>query len=88
MPKKILVLVSNPKGTSNLDLLPEIRDLKEALRRSVCRERFVIEWEVAKYQSDLRRHILDTKPQIIHFCGHGTQQGLGMAHELVSRFSP
>ena len=76
MQKKILVLVSNPKGTSNLNLLPEIRDLQEALQRSQNRERFAVEWRIAKYQTDLRRYILDVKPQIIHFCGHGTEQGL------------
>lgn len=76
MQKKILVLVANPKGTVNIELLPEINRLKEALRRSVNREQFVVEWEVAVRQSDLRRHILDVKPQIIHFCGHGTEQGL------------
>ena len=74
--KKILVLVSNPKGTSNLNLLPEIQKLKESLRRSHIRERFIVEWEVAVRQTDLRRHILDIKPSIIHFCGHGTEQGL------------
>ena len=76
MQKKILVLVSNPKDMSNLNLLPEIRDLQEALQRSQHRERFAVEWRVAKHQTDLRRYILDIKPQIIHFCGHGTEQGL------------
>lgn len=81
MQKKIRVLVSNPKGTTNLELLPEINQLKEALRRSANRERFVVEWEVAVRQADLRRHILDVKPQIIHFCGHGTEQGLVLGDE-------
>ncbi len=76
MQKKILVLVSNPKGTSNLNLLPEIRDLQEALQRSQHRDRFTVEWRIAKHQADLRRYILDVKPSIIHFCGHGTEQGL------------
>ncbi len=81
MPKRILVLISNPKGTANLDLLPEIHDLQEALQRSQYRERFVVEWRVAKYHHDLRRHILDVRPQIVHFCGHGTTQGLVLEDE-------
>jgi hypothetical protein len=76
MQKKILVLVSNPKGTASLNLLPEIRDLQEALQRSQNQDQFKVEWRVAVQQDDLRRHILDIKPQIIHFCGHGTEQGL------------
>lgn len=59
MKKKILALVSNPKDSSNLDLLPEIRDLQEAIQRSQHRERFDVEWKVAVRQSDLRRHILE-----------------------------
>ena len=66
MKKKILVLVSNPEGTSNLNLLPEIRDLQEALQRSQYRDHFTVEWRIAKHQTDLRRYILDMKPQIIH----------------------
>ena len=79
--KKILALVSNPKGSSNLDLLPEIRNLQEALERSLNRERFSVEWRVAVRQSDLRRHILDVKPQMIHFCGHGEREGLLLEDE-------
>ena len=82
MQKKILVLVSNPKGTSNLNLLPEVGELQEALQRSLNQERFVVEWKVAVRQTDLRRHILDTKPQIIHFCGHGTEQGLVLENDM------
>ncbi len=73
---KILILVSNPTGTSNIDVLPEVRNVEEALRRGQYRERLEIIWKVAVKQEDLRRHILDVKPQIIHFCGHGTTEGL------------
>ena len=76
MSKKILVLVSNPKGTSNLNLLPEIRDMQEALQRSQHSHGFSVEWRIAKTQKDLRRYIMDVRPHILHFCGHGTAQGL------------
>ncbi|NJN85936.1 MAG: NACHT domain-containing protein [Leptolyngbyaceae cyanobacterium SL_7_1] len=81
MQKKILVLVANPRGTSNLNLLPEIRDLEEALQRSQQGDRFSVVWKVAKTQADLRRYILDVRPQMIHFCGHGTTQGLVLEDE-------
>ncbi|PZO48735.1 MAG: hypothetical protein DCF15_17640 [Phormidesmis priestleyi] len=76
MQKTVLVLVSNPKGTSNLNLLPEIRDLQEALQRSQHRHGFSVEWRIAKTQKDLRRYVMDVSPHIIHFCGHGTTEGL------------
>lgn len=76
MKKTILILVANPQGSGSLNLLPEVRNLQEAIQRSLNKERFTIEWRVAVQQEDLRRHILDIKPQIIHFCGHGTKEGL------------
>ncbi len=59
-----------------MNLLPEVRNLQEAIQRSQCRKLFTIEWKVAVQEEDFRRHILDIKPQIIHYCGHGTKEGL------------
>jgi hypothetical protein len=74
--RTILVLVADPQGSNSLNLLPEVRNLQEAMQRSANRERFTIEWRVAVQYEDLQRYILDIKPQIIHFCGHGTKDGL------------
>jgi CHAT domain-containing protein len=75
--KKILVLASNPKKTSLLDLDREIRDIREGLQRSLNRDQFVLETRGAVRPEDLRRAMLEVKPQIVHFCGHGTgNQGL------------
>jgi hypothetical protein len=76
MKKTILILVANPQGSAGLNLLPEVRNLQEAIQRSLNRERFAVEWRVAVQEEDLRRHVLDIKPQIIHYCGHGTKDGL------------
>lgn len=69
--KTILILSSNPKGTSVLDLDREIRDICEGLRRSPNRDQFQIEVRGAVRPEDLRRSLLEVKPQIVHFCGHG-----------------
>jgi len=76
MKKKILVLVSNPEKTKSLNLPLELKKLQESVQRSQKRDYFTVELRFAASQADLRRHILDVKPQIIHFCGHGTEQGL------------
>ena len=76
MKKTILILVANPQNTSSLGLLPEIRNLKEAIQRSVNKDDFEVEWEVAVQEQDFRRHILDIKPYIVHYCGHATKAGL------------
>jgi hypothetical protein len=74
--KTILILVANPQNTTSLNLPLEIRNLQEAIQRSLDRDRFVIELKFAVQQKDLRRYLLDFKPWIIHFCGHGTKKGL------------
>ncbi|MBD2603674.1 CHAT domain-containing protein [Scytonema hofmannii FACHB-248] len=75
--KKILVLASNPKGTSVLALEREIRDIREGFKRADNRDRFQIETRGAVRPEDLRRAMLEVKPHIVHFCGHGTgSQGL------------
>lgn len=73
--KRILILASNPKGTSVLDLDREIRDIREGLRRSLNRDRFDIEVRGAVRPIDLRRAMLEVEPQIVHFCGHGSGKG-------------
>ena len=70
--KTILILASNPKGTSVLDLDREIRDVREGLRRSPNRDEFRIEVRGAVRPIDLSRALLEVEPQIVHFCGHGT----------------
>jgi WD40 repeat protein len=73
--QRILILASNPKGTSVLDLDREIRDIREGLRRSPSRDEFDIEMRGAVRPIDLRRSLLEVKPQIVHFCGHGSGEG-------------
>jgi CHAT domain len=72
---KILILASNPKKDLNLER--EIRLLQEVIERSKNRENLEVEVEFAVQLEDLQRLFLKHKPEIVHFCGHGTgQQGL------------
>lgn len=75
--KTILILAANPKGTVPLRLDEEVREIKAGLQRSRQRDQFVVEYESAARPRDVRRAILDYKPQVVHFCGHGEgQKGL------------
>lgn len=77
MTKRILILASNPKGTDQLRLNQEIRDIKEKLRNSSQGDHFVVNDELAVRIDDLQSTILRDKPRYVHFCGHGTgTQGL------------
>ncbi len=71
MDTKILILAANPKDTSRLRLDEEVREIEDGLQRSKYRDHFTIQSKWAIRLRDLRRTMLDHKPQIVHFCGHG-----------------
>jgi len=72
---KILILASNPRKDLNLDR--EIRDLKEVIKKSQNRQAFEVEDALAVKVGQLQELLFDHRPQIVHFCGHGSgQQGL------------
>jgi hypothetical protein len=79
--KKILFLSANPKRTSHLRLDEEMREIKEGLRRARKREKFLIESAEAIRYRDLGRAILDFEPNIVHFSGHGEENGLAVEDE-------
>lgn len=67
MTKRILILSANPKNTSALDLEIEKREIRNVLKGS----KFYIETRGAVRAGDLQEYLLEIKPQIVHFCGHG-----------------
>lgn len=78
--KKILILASNPKGDLRIDR--EIRDLKKAVERSSQQEQFDVEIQLAVSPKELQELLLEYKPYIVHFCGHGTgEKGLVFENE-------
>ncbi|MEH1850167.1 MAG: AAA family ATPase, partial [Nostoc sp.] len=72
--KTILILAANPTNSSRLRLDEEVREIDEGLRRANKREEFKLEQKWAVRSRDFYRAILDYRPQIVHFCGHGTGQ--------------
>ncbi|MUG96939.1 tetratricopeptide repeat protein [Scytonema sp. UIC 10036] len=70
--KKILILSANPINTNKLRLDEEVREIRAALERAQNREAFELITREAIRIDDLRRTLLDNKPQIVHFSGHGT----------------
>lgn len=70
--RKILLLSANPKGTTQLCLEREMREIKEGLRRSKNRDRYLIDTAEAVRYRDIHRAILDYEPHIVHFSGHGS----------------
>ncbi|MEO0409741.1 MAG: CHAT domain-containing protein [Cyanobacteria bacterium P01_A01_bin.135] len=78
-PIRILLLTANPRlpGYDPLQLGAEVRQVEEALRRSQHRDRYELKTQMATRPKDLSRALLDYRPHIVHFSGHGSgEEGL------------
>ncbi|MEO0898275.1 MAG: CHAT domain-containing protein [Bacteroidota bacterium] len=71
IPTRILFLASNPSSTARLRLDIEQREIKESIKRSSLREQFEFHTSTAARPLDLYRALMEFKPHIIHFSGHG-----------------
>jgi len=71
MVKTILILAANPKNTSRLRIDQEVREIDSGLQRSRKRDNFILKQVWATRPSDFRRAMLEFKPNIVHFSGHG-----------------
>ncbi len=70
--QKILILAALPDG---LRLDREIREIEEAIKRAVKRDLFEIRIRTAVRPQDIRRALAEERPSIVHFCGHGMEDG-------------
>jgi CHAT domain-containing protein len=95
--RTILILAANPKGTERLRLDEEVKKVEQALERSTHRDQFKLVQKWAVTDDDLRRALLDHKPEVVHFSGHGSgvdglnfEDDQGNVHEIpgetLSRF--
>lgn len=71
----ILFLAAEPSELARLRLGEEFRIIQEKLQRSRYRERFKLEPRMAVRPEDFTQALLDVRPQVVHFCGHGTTTG-------------
>ena len=71
MTKRILFLAVNPKDTPRLRLDQEIRSVDEGLQRVRHQGMFILHHKWAVRSKDVRRAMLDYRPQIVHFSGQG-----------------
>ena len=71
----VLFLASNPSGTSQLRLNEEVRAIQEKIRLSEYRDSIHFESRWAVRSADILQAISETNPTIVHFSGHGAQNG-------------
>jgi hypothetical protein len=80
--RRILILSANPIDTKRLRLEVEIRDSVESMLRSRYRNQFDIRSRGGVRFRDVRTTLLDNEPHIVHFTGHGKEDGLVLECEL------
>lgn len=80
--KTILFLAANPKNSTPLLLSKEVQEISDALQRSKKRDKFQLEQQWAVTPRQMQRAVLDYKPEIVHFSGHGAgEDGLALENE-------
>lgn len=79
----VLILAASPLDQDRLRLGSEVKKIKHALERSRNREKWTIETNEAATVDDLRRALLDFRPAVVHFCGHGGgKSGLAFENDI------
>ena len=69
---KILFLAANPAATKQLQLDEEIREITAKIRASEYRDSLELISRWAVRPDDLLQTLLEHKPHIVHFSGHGS----------------
>lgn len=78
---KINILFIGANPTLNLNLEKEAREIREAIIKSLNRNSIVFETRWATRTTDLFQYINEVNPTIIHFSGHGTENGELVFHD-------
>ena len=84
----ILFLAANPLNLPRLRLEQEAREVSEALRRARFGAQFRLAQQWAVRSEDLLDALLRERPSIIHFAGHGSQDGALYLEDAQGRSVP
>jgi hypothetical protein len=72
----VLFLAADPTNASRLRLGEEFREIQFYLKLAKERDRFRLEIpQLSVRPADITQALLDAKPRIVHFSGHGTPDG-------------
>ncbi|MFN7961669.1 MAG: CHAT domain-containing protein [Thermoanaerobaculia bacterium] len=74
-PAKLLFLAAAPDDREKLRFDRELRNVREGLRLARFGDHFDLDDVLASRPKDLHRALLDHKPRIVHFSGHGDSNG-------------
>ncbi|WP_437299123.1 CHAT domain-containing protein [Sorangium sp. So ce426] len=69
---KVLFLAANPRSTTQLGLGREIRQIEDRIRSASHRDAVTFASRWAVRPDDLQLALLEERPHVLHFSGHGT----------------
>jgi hypothetical protein len=72
----VLFITAEPEGQVRLRIDKEIREIQERVRASELRDSIKFEYRPAARVTDLLQHFNEVEPDVVHFSGHGAQDGL------------
>jgi CHAT domain len=84
----LLIACASPLDQDRLRLGNEEKQIRQALQRSRKRDHWKIESNLAVTVDDLRRALLDHRPAVLHFAGHGRPDGLCFESEDGGSHAP
>lgn len=71
----ILFLSADPTDASRLRLGQELREIQEKIQLAKLRDLFTLNQKMSVRPADLSQALLDLKPEVVHFSGHGMSSG-------------
>jgi hypothetical protein len=84
----ILFLSADPTDATHLRLGQEFREIQERLQLDIGREQFRLEQRMSIRPPDISQALLDVRPRIVHFSGHGTPDGELCFENLIGETHP
>lgn len=77
-PTIILLVSANPEGTTPLRVREEMDAIRSIFRGH---DQFIVKSLEYASRNDLISTIQNNRPKIVHFCGHGTEEGIFLLEE-------
>jgi len=77
----VLVLLANPTDTPQLRLAKEYRAIQESIKVARHRDQLAVQVGMAVRYTDLHDLMLEHRPAIVHFAGHGSVNGIALLDE-------
>lgn len=85
---RLLILAANPATTSKIQLEEEARQIERALGATDDERRYGVVIVRAVRRDELSRLLLEHRPKVVHFGGHGGPDGALMLEDAVGLAAP